>query len=63
MPKSNQAYWEQKLERNLARDRAVDIALVRMGWIPIRVWEHEVTDGLAACVDRIAEAVRHRSGG
>ncbi|MFJ6390271.1 very short patch repair endonuclease [Streptomyces sp. NPDC091972] len=40
-PGVNQGYWQPKLERNVARDRANDRALVAAGWTVIRVWEHE----------------------
>ncbi|HCG01478.1 MAG TPA: very short patch repair endonuclease [Chloroflexi bacterium] len=40
-PASNSGYWSQKVERNRARDVAVDILLKEAGWAVIRVWEHE----------------------
>ena len=44
-PKVNSHYWRPKLERNVARDRAIDLALTDAGWRVLRAWEHEpVTD-------------------
>ncbi|MEJ7656965.1 MAG: very short patch repair endonuclease [Thermoleophilaceae bacterium] len=40
-PKANTDYWRPKLERNIARDRAVDRALTDAGWMVLRAWEHE----------------------
>lgn len=57
-PKSNTDYWRAKLERNVARDRAVDECLQKAGWVVLRVWEHEVERDLDACVERVSCAVR-----
>ena len=40
-PSANMDYWEPKLARNVARDRAVDAALSEAGWQVLRAWEHE----------------------
>jgi DNA mismatch endonuclease, patch repair protein len=55
--KTNAAYWGPKIERNRARDSAVDAALAAAGWVSIRVWEHE-DPSIAA--RRVAAAVRDR---
>jgi len=41
-PKSNQEYWQPKLKRNVARDRATSKALRADGWSVVRIWEHEL---------------------
>jgi DNA mismatch endonuclease (patch repair protein) len=41
VPRANGDYWRPKLERNVARDRAVDAALGEVGWRVLRAWEHE----------------------
>lgn len=60
-PKSNEQFWRLKLTRNMARDRKVDAQLADAGWLPVRLWEHEVRERLGACVERVMEAVRLRS--
>lgn len=42
VPKSNQAFWSKKLERNRARDRFVNRALRGNSWIVIRIWQHDL---------------------
>jgi len=54
-PKNNAAWWKEKLDRNAARDRHVDVELRECGWTVIRIWEHE--DAVEAA-DRIERAVR-----
>ena len=55
-PQRNTAYWDDKLARNVARDRAVDEALGASGWQVVRIWEHEPR-GQAA--ERVAAVVAH----
>lgn len=38
-PKQNRKFWDAKLARNQARDRAVTRALKRSGWKVLRLWE------------------------
>ena len=51
-PKSNAAWWAEKLAENVARDRRNDAKLIEIGWEPVHVWEHEdpevVAEHLAA---------------
>lgn len=42
MPKSEQGYWEPKISRNKARDKAIRDALVAAGWRVHRIWEHSL---------------------
>lgn len=52
-PSRNGDFWRSKLLRNRERDTETDEQLRSHGWIPLRIWEHEVrTDP-----DRVAAAV------
>jgi DNA mismatch endonuclease (patch repair protein) len=42
IPKSNQSYWINKLERNKRRDRLVNRTLRSRGWSVVRIWQHEI---------------------
>lgn len=42
-PKSNVAFWQQKLTINQERDRVVTRRLKKAGWRVLRLWEHELT--------------------
>ncbi len=42
IPKSNQAYWLPKLEKNRTRDKKTVRALRRKGWEVLTVWECEL---------------------
>jgi DNA mismatch endonuclease, patch repair protein len=40
-PKRNSAWWAEKLESNVRRDRRADELLQERGWHVLRFWEHE----------------------
>lgn len=56
-PKANQAWWAQKLDANIARDRRIDAYLGNRGWTVMRFWEHEdpvaVADSICAQLSRL----------
>ncbi|WP_211453354.1 very short patch repair endonuclease [Collimonas antrihumi] len=43
-PSSNQSYWDQKVQRNAARDRFVSRELKKQGWQILRIWEHQLSE-------------------
>lgn len=51
-------FWKEKISKNRERDQRNFRKLRRMGWKIIRIWQHEVKNGLDACIDRIIEAVK-----
>jgi len=57
-PKGNRAFWDAKLARNRARDRAVARELRKRGWRVLRLWEHALAGPAAArAVGRVRRAV------
>jgi DNA mismatch endonuclease (patch repair protein) len=58
--KSNQSYWFTKIERNRARDRAVNSRLRRDGWTVIRFWERDIRKAVESCVETVASCRRRR---
>ena len=62
-PRTNSTYWRAKLDRNVARDRRNDEALLAAGWQVIRVWEHEDPEETAdAIARRVARQRRSLAG-
>ena len=60
--KSNRAYWIEKIEENIARDKRNDSMLSEMGWKPIHFWEKDVNKSLQLCVDRIMDGIIREGG-
>lgn len=58
MPKRNGAWWREKLQANVNRDRWTDGALEEHGWRVVRIWEHESPEQGA---DRVERLVRRTS--
>lgn len=56
--KSNTWYWPGKIARNRTRDADTDRRLDEIGWMSIRVWEHEDP---AECADRVQHALLERA--
>jgi DNA mismatch endonuclease (patch repair protein) len=56
-PKSNAAWWRDKIEANRERDSDTDRRLANEGWLVLRVWEHEPAESAAI---RIEDVVRTR---
>lgn len=47
-PAANDAWWADKLARNVERDAATTAHLEAAGWRVVRAWEHEAPDEVAA---------------
>jgi DNA mismatch endonuclease (patch repair protein) len=43
-PSSSRKYWDEKVRRNMARDKRAAAKLRRNGWSVIRVWEHSLSE-------------------
>lgn len=52
-PKTNQAFWIPKIERNMQRDQFVNQGLQSLGYVVMRFWEHEIKQNLTVCVNQI----------
>lgn len=52
-PGRSGSYWDEKIARNVERDRAVDIELEDLGWTVVRVWDFEVKRDLPAVVAKV----------
>ena len=53
-PKANAAWWRDKLDTNVRRDRETDQLLRDAGWTVLRIWEHEApVDAVEAIVNAV----------
>jgi DNA mismatch endonuclease (patch repair protein) len=52
IPTANRAWWIDKLDANVTRDRDTDAQLGAAGWLVIRVWEHEDPVRVADRIER-----------
>ena len=42
-PKASRAFWKRKVITNRERDKYQTVALKRLGWRVVRVWEHQLS--------------------
>lgn len=57
-PAANGAWWAAKLARNVERDRETDAHLRCLGWIVLRIWEHEDIEHAATDIERVVRCVQ-----
>jgi DNA mismatch endonuclease (patch repair protein) len=55
--KSNNEYWEPKIEGNAKRDRRNTKQLRNAGWKVIRIWEHELKASPMRCMKKIMRTI------
>lgn len=58
-PKTNEAWWREKIGTNQQRDVRVNKELVQGGWRVVRVWQHEIEgclDAVASCIELVVRA-------
>ena len=55
--KSNQKFWQTKIERNIERDKEVNEKLAEDGWKVLRFWGKEITQNLDQCIVKIKNTI------
>lgn len=61
--KSNVAFWTDKIERNMQRDREINIRLNEKGLTVMRFWDHEVLKSLTKCLNQILLYIESSNNG
>ncbi len=55
--KTNKEFWFDKIERNIQRDKEVNIELKKQGWTVLRFWGKQIQKDLDSCVRKIEEEI------
>lgn len=58
--KNYSPFWQEKLMRNIERDKKVTQALEAEGWRVLRIWESDIRKDLDSCVDLIVSEYNMR---
>ncbi|MDT8912915.1 very short patch repair endonuclease [Amycolatopsis sp. PS_44_ISF1] len=56
LPVANRSWWRLKLRGIARRDRDTDAVLAAMGWLVVRIWEHEDAAEAATRLEHVARA-------
>ena len=51
------SFWRKKLERNMARDKRVNKAFKRAGWVVVRIWETQLAKRPETVLRRILRSL------
>ena len=51
------AYWDNKIARNIARDRRADEELEELGWHVVRIWDFQLRRDVRAAVAEVEAAL------
>lgn len=62
MPKSNIAYWSNKITRNRRRDKEVNRSLKQDGWKIIRLWAYDAKHQFDKCIQIILNEFKKENG-
>ena len=55
--KTNQDFWQKRIERNIERDKEVNNKLKSSGWRVLRFWGQDVSKKTRNCTDKIIEVI------
>ncbi|HLD23409.1 MAG TPA: very short patch repair endonuclease [Sulfuricurvum sp.] len=55
--KTNTAFWEKKIMRNIERDKEVNETLKSNGWIVVRFWGESIKKDINGCLNRVLEVL------
>jgi DNA mismatch endonuclease (patch repair protein) len=59
IPKSNRAYWENKINSNKKRDKEVSEYYIKKHWNLLRIWEHDIKDNYEKSLDLISKFIEN----
>lgn len=60
--KTNKAFWINKIERNIERDKKVNRKLKKEGWKVIRIWGKQILKQTEKCIEKVERIVNDTKG-
>ena len=54
---TNSEYWDEKIIRNLQRDKQVNERLCALGWTVLRFWDDDINNNIGECVETVKNAL------
>jgi len=52
-PATNKAFWLDKINSNVKRDKEINAVLNKLGWKVMRFWEHDIIRNSERCCKKI----------
>lgn len=63
LPKHNSAFWKEKFNKNVERDKKKIMALEELGWRTITIWECEMKSNIQKQIERIKKLIYGKKKG
>jgi DNA mismatch endonuclease (patch repair protein) len=60
---TNHEFWDNKIRRNMQRDKEVDQLLLNMDWIVLHFWDVEINKEIDDCIMAVKESIQLRKIG
>lgn len=58
LPKTNKNFWQRKINLNVKRDSKINSILIKQGLNILRIWEHEVSESMDKCMEKIVNQIK-----
>lgn len=58
--KTNVDFWENKIQRNIERDKVVNKTLIEQGWSVLRFWSKEINKDINKCIDEVKKTYEEK---
>lgn len=52
-------YWQEKIQKNIDRDKKYNKQLKKEGWVVLRFWEHEIKKNPEKCISKIEKCFKN----
>lgn len=60
---TNHEFWDNKIRRNMQRDKEVDQLLLNMDWIVLHFWDDEIDKNIDDCILAVKDSIQTRKIG
>jgi len=57
-PVTREKFWEEKIKKNIRRDKQINKIILNLGWQILRFWEHEINRDPEKVVKKIAKKLK-----
>lgn len=57
-PATRSKFWEEKIKKNVSRDKEINKTIRGLGWKILRFWEHEINMNPGKVVKKIAKKLK-----
>ena len=60
---TNHEFWDNKIRRNMQRDKEINQQLLNMDWIVLHFWDDEIDKNIDDCISAVKDSIQTRKIG